>query len=67
MNHADLVSMLPAHIIEELRRREECARRSEQPRVHLPLPELKDDPEERTHRRPPCEENRGVWIVDLMG
>lgn len=59
--------MLPAHIIEELRRREESARRVDQPRVQLPLPEPEDEPERRRPRTPRHEENRGVWIVDLMG
>lgn len=68
---ASYLYMLPAHIIEELRRREEHAREIEQERLRLPLPGT-EVPAERvsdTQAEPEDESKveRGVWICDLMG
>lgn len=54
--------MLPPFIIEQIRKREEEARRqSEQPRLELPLPM----PPPRVRRELDDEAERGVVIVDL--
>ncbi|MEC7524747.1 MAG: hypothetical protein VYE22_33010 [Myxococcota bacterium] len=56
--------MLPAYIIEELRRREEVLREEErrpQPRLELPIPTRQQRPSE-----PPEGGDRGVAIIQLM-
>ncbi|MBC7172759.1 MAG: hypothetical protein H5U40_10045 [Polyangiaceae bacterium] len=56
--------MLPPFIIEQIRKREdEERRRSDQPVIQLPLPEL--DLEER-RVRVEDEPQRGVVVIDLM-
>ena len=68
---ASYLYMLPAHIIEELRRREEHARQREHERLQLPLPgndvhaERVSDTDSNSEEEPEVE--RGVWICDLMG
>lgn len=59
--------MLPPFIIEQIRQREreEKARRSERPRLELPLhPEPLPQREEQGER--PEREERGVVIIDLL-
>lgn len=55
--------MLPPHIIEELRRREEWKRERERPQpcveLELPLPPRRGSPD------PTPAEDRGVTIIDL--
>jgi len=58
--------MLPAHIIEELRRREEYVRQQERPRVRLPVPEA-PEPVIDASLEQSSDDARGVWVVDLMG
>lgn len=53
--------MLPAHIIEEIRRRELVKRRSaERPQIELPLPQPYPKPETEQPS------DRGVIVIDLM-
>ena len=62
--HPSEGEMLPAYIIEELRRREEALREEErrpQPRLELPLPPRHQRPSE-----PPEGCERGVTIIQLM-
>ena len=59
--------MLPAHIIEELRRREEYAREQERPRIHVPLPEETAPVAEEACLERSSEDARGVWVIDLFG
>jgi hypothetical protein len=58
--------MLPAHIIEELRKREEYAREQERPRVRLPMPEVPELGTDASLEQS-SDDARGVWIVDLFG
>jgi len=58
--------MLPAHIIEELRKREEYAREQERPCVHLPVPEIPTRDTDAS-LEPSSDDARGVWVVDLFG
>jgi hypothetical protein len=55
--------MLPAHIIEQIKKREEV-RRQEQPVLELPLP--MQMPQKRPEQEKSVEENRGVVVIDLF-
>lgn len=58
--------MLDAYIIEELRRREEAERVApERPRLELPVPEPRDEPERRERPTEDEDNPRGVVIIEL--
>jgi len=63
--------MLPLHIIEELRRREEHSRADRQKRLQLPLPGADPSKPQRQPAKDDTEpqpgSDRGVWICDLLG